>query len=231
MTEPDTVILPPPSVQEGAIATPTAVYDVDVPTISDEPMAIGSSNKNQLLSLPKSRYGRERFKNFKHVKHVKRTFCPILEGLNMSMDELLKTQYEKNIDKVPLKMLKIAGKRMKIVDMYNSCIQKYRNKCLDAVCKVTKKKRKKRSKDNPTLEQAKKRADWPEFQKAMEAELKQLRADKVYEEVQLQDIEKGINPIGTMWVLTVKRNTDGSIDKYKARLVALGNQQIEGRSI
>ncbi len=106
--------------------------------------------------------------------------------------------------------------------------QKYRNKILDTVCKVTKKKkRKKRSKDNPTLEQAKKRADWPEFEKAMEAELKQLREDNVYEEVQLKEIEKGITPIGTMWVLTVKRHTDGKIDKYKARLVALGNQQKE----
>ena len=33
------------------------------------------------------------------------------------------------------------------------------------------------------------------------------------------------NLIGSMMVLQLKRNPDGSIDKYKARLVALGNQQ------
>ena len=35
----------------------------------------------------------------------------------------------------------------------------------------------------------------------------------------------GANLIGSMMVLLIKRNQDGSIDKYKARLVCLGNQQ------
>lgn len=80
------------------------------------------------------------------------------------------------------------------------------------------------SKDNPTLEQAKKRSDWPEFKKAMDAELEQLKADEVYKEHRGK-LPSGVTPIGCMWVLTVKRKPDGSIDKYKARLVALGNHQ------
>jgi hypothetical protein len=38
---------------------------------------------------------------------------------------------------------------------------------------------------------------------------------------------KGANIIGSMIVLTIKRNQDGTIEKYKARLVFLGNQQDE----
>ena len=35
----------------------------------------------------------------------------------------------------------------------------------------------------------------------------------------------GANVLGSMLVLVIKRKPDGTIDKYKARLVALGNQQ------
>ena len=34
---------------------------------------------------------------------------------------------------------------------------------------------------------------------------------------------------GSKWVYTTKLNPDGSIDRYKARLVAIGYQQIEGQ--
>lgn len=36
----------------------------------------------------------------------------------------------------------------------------------------------------------------------------------------LVDIPKGFKPIGLKWVFKIKRNADGSISKYKARLVA-----------
>ncbi len=216
------VTAPPIPVQEGEhseVAIPHMVQEGEntAPTVIErsEPIAAQPTRKSTRGKIPNSRY-----KNH-------RVFSPILEGLQMSMDNLLKVQYAKNIQDVPLKMMKVSGKRIKIVDVYSNCAEKHRAKILEAVRQVTKKKQKKRSKDNPSLQQAKMRQDWHMFQKAMDDELKQLRADHVYDEVQLNHIEKGIIPIGTMWVLTVKRNTDGTIDKYKARLVALGNQQKE----
>lgn len=36
------------------------------------------------------------------------------------------------------------------------------------------------------------------------------------------------NIIGCQWIFKIKRNSDGSVARYKARLVANGNQQSEG---
>jgi hypothetical protein len=38
----------------------------------------------------------------------------------------------------------------------------------------------------------------------------------------------GKNVVGSKWVFHIKRNADGSIDKYKARLVAKHFTQIHG---
>ena len=38
----------------------------------------------------------------------------------------------------------------------------------------------------------------------------------------------GVKPIGCKWVYSVKFRSDGSLDRYKARLVALGNRQEYG---
>ena len=86
-----------------------------------------------------------------------------------------------------------------------------------------KKKKRKQDEDYPTLEQAKLRDDWPEFEKAIEEETKQLEVDeKVFDFIEYKEIPGDVKIIPTMWVFQVKRNSDGSISKYKARLVALG---------
>ena len=41
----------------------------------------------------------------------------------------------------------------------------------------------------------------------------------------LVDAPKGVKPIGCRWVYKVKSNTDGSVSRYKARLVATGYAQ------
>lgn len=44
----------------------------------------------------------------------------------------------------------------------------------------------------------------------------------------LEDVLPGKVAIGCQWVYKIKHNSDGSIERYKARLVVLGNKQIEG---
>ena len=42
------------------------------------------------------------------------------------------------------------------------------------------------------------------------------------------DIPPGYKPLSSKWVFKRKRKVDGSIDKYKARLVIKGYKQTEG---
>ena len=81
-----------------------------------------------------------------------------------------------------------------------------------------------RGDDNPTVHKAKLRADWPKWQEAIEAEMKQVREEGCFSDP-VRNVPKKGNIIGSMMILQLKRNPDGTINKYKARLVALGNQQ------
>jgi len=80
----------------------------------------------------------------------------------------------------------------------------------------------------PTIKQAMQRPDWDKFQCAIETEMRQLREEGVYDgtSIDASQLPPGANLVGSMFTLTVKRDANtGKIDKYKARLVALGNQQ------
>lgn len=44
----------------------------------------------------------------------------------------------------------------------------------------------------------------------------------------LAKYEHGMNVVGSKWVFRIKRNPDGSVERYKARLVATGFHQQEG---
>lgn len=59
----------------------------------------------------------------------------------------------------------------------------------------------------------------------MEAELQSLRDNHVYE---IAPITNSVNLVGCKWVLKIKYHADGSIWKFKARLVAQGFTQQEG---
>ncbi|THH01090.1 hypothetical protein EW026_g1530 [Hermanssonia centrifuga] len=69
----------------------------------------------------------------------------------------------------------------------------------------------------PTLEEARKRPDWPKWLTAIKSELESLNSNETWT---LVERPSGVNVIGSKWVLRIKKNTAGEIDKYKARLVA-----------
>ena len=76
-----------------------------------------------------------------------------------------------------------------------------------------------------TLAEAKRRPDWPLWEKAIEEELAMLKAAGTW---RLEDAPPGANIIGSKWVLKAKKDTAGNIIRYKARLVAQGFSQIGG---
>ena len=44
----------------------------------------------------------------------------------------------------------------------------------------------------------------------------------------VEDLPPGKKAICSKWVYKIKYNSDGTIERYKARLVILGNNQVEG---
>ena len=65
----------------------------------------------------------------------------------------------------------------------------------------------------------------PHWRHAMSDELTALMHHGTWD---LVSSPKNCNPIGCKWVFRVKRKSDGSIDRFKARLVAQGFNQREG---
>ena len=79
--------------------------------------------------------------------------------------------------------------------------------------------------DPASLKEARQRSDWPKWDDAILKELASLKAAKTWELVRCP---KDRNVISSKWVLRLKRDSEGEIDKHKARVVAKGFTQREG---
>ena len=79
--------------------------------------------------------------------------------------------------------------------------------------------------DPRTLDEAHMRPDWPEWERAITKELESMATQNVWSRTTKPPNAK---VIGSKWVFKIKRDKDGKIEKYKARLVAQGFTQVHG---
>jgi hypothetical protein len=76
-----------------------------------------------------------------------------------------------------------------------------------------------------TYEEAVSAADSSKWNEAMKAEIESLHANNTWT---LTELPPGRQAIDSKWVYTIKRNADGTTQRYKARLVARGFAQKAG---
>ena len=81
------------------------------------------------------------------------------------------------------------------------------------------------SPDPQSFREAMNSTDAPQWKIAMERELEAFRRLDVLEMCMLPN---GTNLISCKWLFIIKYNSDGSLNKYKSRLVARGFSQVHG---
>ena len=79
--------------------------------------------------------------------------------------------------------------------------------------------------DQLTFEEAMKSNDYAFWKEAVNDEMDSIMGNKTWK---LVDLPPGSKPIGCKWIFKKKMKVDGTIDKFKARLVVKGFIQKEG---
>ncbi len=137
-------------------------------------------------------------KRKRKVRRVSR-FSPILKGLSMTEDTDVTDLYTRNHIDCKFSILKVCGQRL---SLHDSSV-KARKQMIRKVGKLIRRVNKKRNKDSPTLEQAKKRPDWHKFEEAIRKEYQQMVDEGVYEYIKFDEIEKNTRILGAMIVLQI----------------------------
>jgi len=76
-----------------------------------------------------------------------------------------------------------------------------------------------------SLDEAKRSPEWPDWQKAIDAELAVLHSKGTWK---LTELPKDRKPVENRWVFAKKYDENGIVTQYKARLVAKGYSQVPG---
>ncbi|KAK2405521.1 putative mitochondrial protein [Trifolium repens] len=63
------------------------------------------------------------------------------------------------------------------------------------------------------------------WREAMQSEIQALENNETWT---LTSLPQGKKALGCKWIYKIKRKSDGTVERYKARLVILGNHQVEG---
>ena len=79
-----------------------------------------------------------------------------------------------------------------------------------------------------TLGEARKSAWWEGYRRAITEEITNLETLGCWEVIEITDVPRGTNILRSKFVFDDKRDSDGKLLKFKARLVAMGFTQIEG---
>ena len=79
--------------------------------------------------------------------------------------------------------------------------------------------------DPTSYEEATRSPDSSKWVEAMEDEMRSMSTNNVWD---LENIPKGVKTVGCKWVYKIKYDSNGNVEKYKARLVANGFTQREG---
>ena len=82
--------------------------------------------------------------------------------------------------------------------------------------------------DNPGWREAMSGDEAPQYWEAAKTEIATLEAMDAWEVVPISSVPKGQSILGTLWAFKRKRLPSGVIKKYKARLTARGDMQVEG---
>ncbi len=75
------------------------------------------------------------------------------------------------------------------------------------------------------LAEAKKRPDWPLWEKAIQEKLETLKTAGTWE---LVNTPNEANVVGSKWVFRAKKDAAGNVVRYKARLVVQGFSEVPG---
>jgi hypothetical protein len=111
----------------------------------------------------------------------------------------------------------------------NRLVDRFESKAFKASKRKESKKGTNKNEFPRTVAEAMRRPDWEKWKEAIKKEMESIVKMGTFRDLTDKTEQRG-KALRTKIVLTIKYNTDGSIERYKARFVILGNMQVYGDS-